>query len=89
MTIETKKIEISEELKRKIDMVCRFTNTTPIIVNGGVKSIVGTNIAYALPHKIFIKNNLYLIFEECEDVFINSLNSKIKFKDLENYIKAN
>ena len=27
LTIETKTLEISEKLKRKVEMVCRFTNT--------------------------------------------------------------
>lgn len=26
LTIETKKLEISDELKRKVEMICRFAN---------------------------------------------------------------
>ena len=29
LTIETKELKISDKLKRKIDMIGRFTNTTP------------------------------------------------------------
>ena len=39
LQIETKEIKISEELKRKIEMIGRFTNTKPIIKNGSVGNI--------------------------------------------------
>ena len=39
LIIETKEIKISDELKRKIDMVCRFINTKPIIKNGSVRKL--------------------------------------------------
>ena len=66
--IETKNLKISEELNRKIDMICQF--------------------AYVKPHILKVKNNDYLIFEEYDEVFINGYKDKIKFKDLEEYIKA-
>ena len=31
LNIETKELKISDKLKRKIEMIRRFTNTTPII----------------------------------------------------------
>ena len=68
LKIETKELKISE-LKRKIEIIGRFTNTTPIISNDSIKNITGTNVAYVMPHIIVIKNNKYLIFDEC-DVFI-------------------
>ena len=89
LTIETKKIEISEKLKRKIEMICRFANVKPNIKNGNIKSIKGTNIAYVKPHILTINNIDYLIFEECADIFVNGYDTKIKFKDLEQYIKLN
>ncbi len=89
LTMETKELQISEELKKKIDMVCRFTCTTPTYQSGKIKSIKGTNIAYVRPHIITIKNTRYLMFDECDDIFINGYNEKIKFKDLEKYIKEN
>lgn len=45
LNIETKELKISDKLKRKIEMIVRFTNTTPNINNGCVKNITGTNIA--------------------------------------------
>ena len=85
LNIETKELKISDKLKRKIEMIGRFTNTTPIINNGYVKNITGTNVAYVMPHIIVIKNNKYLIFDECDDVYINTFNSKISFDYHNNY----
>ena len=87
LTIETKELKISDELKRKVEMICRFANVKYTLKNEYIKNIKETNIAYVKPHVLKIKNNDYLIFEECDDIFINGYNKKIKFKDLENYIK--
>ena len=89
MIIETKQLIISEELKRKVELICRFANAKYTLINGNIKSIKNTNIAYVRPHILRVKNNDYLIFEECDDIFINGYQNKIKFKDLEDYIKAN
>jgi hypothetical protein len=89
MTIETKELQISNELKRKIEMICRFAYVDYSLTNGNIKSIKDTNIAYVKPHILRVKNNDYLIFEECDDIFINGYKEKIKFKDLEQYIKEN
>ena len=88
LSIETKELKINDKLKRKIELIGRFTNTTPIINNGCVKNIIGINVAYVMPHIIVIKNNKYLIFDECDDVYINTFKSKISFKDLEDYINT-
>ena len=88
LNIETKELKISNKLKRRIDMIERFINTTPIINNGSIKNITGTNVAYVMSHIIVIKNNKYLIFDKCDDVYINTFNNKIVFKDLEDYINS-
>lgn len=88
MTIETKELKINEELKRKVEMVCRFANVKYTIINGNIKSIKNTNIAMVKPHIVKIKGIDYLIFDDCNDIFINGYKEKIKFKDFEDYIKA-
>lgn len=79
--IETKNLKISEELNRKIDMICRFACVKYEFIPGNIKSIKNTNIAYAKPHILKVKENDYLILEETEEVFINGYNEKIKLKD--------
>ena len=63
MTIETKELKISEELKRKVEMVCRFANVKYTIINGNIKSIKNTNIAMIKPHIVKIKGIDYLVFD--------------------------
>ena len=71
MIIETKQLIISEELKRKLVLICRFANVDYTLTNGNIKNIKNTNIAYVKPHILRIKETDYLIFEECDDIFIN------------------
>ena len=52
MTIETKELLISEELKRKVEMICKFANVKYSIINGNIKSIKNTNIAYVKPRGV-------------------------------------
>lgn len=89
MTIETKALVISEELRKKVDMICRFASVKYELVNGSIISIKSTNIAYTKPHILKVNGNDYLLFDECEDIFINGYDNKIKFKDLEEHLKEN
>ena len=83
LNIETKELKRNDKFKRKIEMIGKFTNTTPIINNGYVKNITGANVAYVMPHIIVIKNNKYLMFDECDNTYVNTFKIKISFKDLE------
>lgn len=85
--IENKNLKISDELNRKIDMICRFACVKYEFMSGNIKSVKNTNIAYVKPHILKVKGNDYLILEECEEVFINGYNKKIKLKDMPNIIK--
>ena len=89
MTIETKKLVISEELKRKVEMICKFAYVEYSFTNGYIINLKNTHIACVKPHVLKVKGNDYLIFEDSENVFINGYNKKIKFKDLEQYLKMN
>ena len=89
MTIETKKLVISEELKRKVEMICKFAYVEYFFTNGYIINLKKTNIAYVKLHILKVKGNDYLIFEDSENIFINGYNNKIKFKDLEQYLKMN
>ena len=88
ITIETKEIVIGEELKRKVEMICRFTNTKPIIKNGSIRSLKGTNIRYIEPHRIVINDITFLVFNYSNGLYIKNLNKKLDLKDLEEYLKS-
>ena len=63
LNIETKELKISDKLKRKVEMVCRFVNVKYTIINGNIKSIKNTNIAMIKPHIVKIKGIDYLVFD--------------------------
>lgn len=88
MTIETKELVISEELKRKVEMICRFAYAEYSITIGNIKSIKNTNIAYVKTHIVRINNINYLLFDNSDYIFINGYDKKIEFKYFENYIKS-
>ncbi len=88
MTIETKELVISEELKKKIDMICKFACVKYEFINGCIINLKNTNIAYTKPHILKVNGNDYLLFDDCDDIFINGYNKKIKFKYLEKYLKS-
>lgn len=39
LTIETKQLVISDKLRKKIEMMCKFLCVKSIIINGSIKSI--------------------------------------------------
>ena len=49
LTIETKELNISEALRNKVDMICKFAYAKPTYINGNIRNIKGTNIAYVKP----------------------------------------
>ena len=65
LNIETKELKISVKLKRKIETIGRFTNTTPIINNGSIKNIAGTNVAYVI--------KLTLKYQKIKKMYIQKL----------------
>lgn len=87
LTIETKELNISEELKKKVDIIYKFAYAKPTYKNGNIRNIKGNNIAYVKPHIITINQIDYLMLDECDDIYIIVYDKKIKFKDLLEYIK--
>lgn len=80
MTLETKELVIGEELKKKVDMICKFACRKYKLINGSIISKKNTNIAYVKPHILKVNNNDYLLFDECDNVFINGYDKRIKLK---------
>ena len=80
-------IEIEESLESRLRVICDFCNTTPTIINGSIRRVEHTNLTYIEPHRIIIKDNLYLAFNYSNEIYIQNLGKKIKLTELENYIK--
>ena len=79
---------IEESLKRKIEFICDFCNTTPEFINGSIRKIDKTNLTYIEPHRIIINNITFLAFNYSNEIFIENLSNNIKLSDLENYLKS-
>ncbi len=41
-----KEIDMEESLKKRIEIICDFCNTTPTFINGSIRKIDKTNLAY-------------------------------------------
>ena len=85
--IITRKIDMEDGLKQRIDLICEFCHTTPKYINGSIRKIDKTNLSYLEPHKIIIKGKTFLAFNYSNDIYINNLSKRIKLVELENYIK--
>ena len=88
VTIRNEKIEIEEALKNKIEFICGFCGTTPIIYTGSIKMIEHTNLQYVEPHRVIIKGITFLAFNYENTLYIENLNNAIPLNDLEQYIKS-
>ena len=81
-------VRMEESLRKRLEIICDFCNTTPTIINGSIRKVDKTNLSYIEPHKIIIKNNVFLAFNYSNEIYINNLSRKIKINELENYIKS-
>ena len=88
VSVIKKEIEIEESLKKKIEFICSFCNTTPIIENGSLRTIERTNLSYVEPHRIIIKGITFLAFNYETNIYIENLSNTILIKNLEKYIKS-
>ena len=84
----TQEIEIDESLKKKIEFICSFCNTTPIIENGSLRTIERTNLAYVEPNRIIIKGITFIAFNYETSIYVEDLSKRLLIKDLEDYIKS-
>ena len=83
-----KEIDMEESLKKRLEIICDFCNTTPTIINGSIRKIDKTNLNYIEPHRIIINNVMFLAFNYSNEIYINNLSKKLKISELENYIKT-
>ena len=54
MLFRSKELEFDDELKKKIEFICGFCNTTPTIINGSIRKVDKTNLSYS--NEICINN---------------------------------
>ena len=87
INIIKQEIPIDESLKKKLEFICDFCNTTPTFINGSIRKIDKTNLSYIEPHRVIVKDTTFLAFNYSTDIYVGSLNKKIQLVELEDYIK--
>lgn len=88
INIIKQEIPIDESLKKKLEFICDFCNTTPTFINGSIRKIDKSNLNYVEPHRVIIKGITFLAFNYSTDIYIKNLNYKIQLSELENHIKS-
>ena len=91
ISIVKKKNKISRDLLSKIEWACRLNAIKlehQMILEGCLRVIEHTNLAYVEPHRVIIKNNLYLFFNEHEYFYIGSLANKYPLSKLRDFISG-
>ena len=88
MHLIKERLAIEENLEKRIKNTLTFLNIKSKIKRGNIINIPKTNLAYIEPHKLEINNITYLLFNECENVYINTLEKAIPLNKLEDYIKS-
>lgn len=87
LSIVKKEINISKKLKSKIEWTCKLKQVTPKIINGSLRIVEHTNLAYVEPHRVIIKGKLYLFFNEQNYFYIDSLENKYPLSKFNEYIE--
>lgn len=87
LNITREEVAIDETLRKKLEFICEFAHTKPLITNGFIHKIDKTNLFYVEPNKVIINGVTFLIFNYSDDVYIKNLYKKIKLSELEQYIK--
>ena len=82
INIIKQEIPIDESLKKKLEFICDFCNTTPTFINGSIRKIDKSNLAYVEPHKVIINNIMFLVFNYSNNVYIKNFGNRIKINEL-------
>ncbi len=77
LNIIKEKLEISPDLKKKINWAKNYTSVSITIEKGALIKLKPTNIAYVDPHKVIINNYTFLFFNGIDIFYINTLKEKV------------
>ena len=89
ISIVKKKNKIKRELLSKIEWACSLNAIKlehEMIYEGCLRIIEHTNLAYVEPHRVIIKDKLYLFFNEHDYFYIGDLRYKYHLSQLKDYI---
>ena len=83
-----KKLELEERDKLKFDMIGNFVGCKPKIISESIRKIERTNISYIEPHRAIYNDKTFLFFNYTNEVYIETLENKIKISELESYLRT-
>lgn len=83
LNVVKEKLELSPDLRKKINCASKYTSTSITLEKGALIKLEQTNIAYVDPHIVIINNIKFLFFNGVDCFYINSLNDKYEFSELE------
>ena len=81
--------KIRRDLLSKIEGACKFSSIEleqQVVIEGCLRVIEHTNLAYVEPHRVIIKDCLYLFFNEHGYFYVNDLRTKSPLPKLQEYI---
>ena len=87
LNIIKEKLDLSPDLKKKIDWAKNYTSTPITLEKGHLIRLEPSNLAYVDPHKVKINNYTFLFFNGVDTFYINNLNDKHNLSELEKYFK--
>ena len=87
MNVIKQKLQFEERLKKRLQFICKFSKSPSTFINGSIRKIENTNLAYIEPHKVIVNGITLLVFNYSDDVYISNLSKKIKLSELETYLK--
>ena len=56
LNVVKEKLELSPDLRKKINLTCKYTSTSITLKKGALIKLEPTNIAYVDPHKVIIND---------------------------------
>ena len=86
MKIIKQELQFDESLKQRLEFICEFSKVTPTFINGSIRKLEKTNLTYIEPHRVIIKDKLYLFFNEHDYFYIGDLRYKYHLSQLKDYI---
>lgn len=87
LNIIKEKLEISPNLKKRINWASKYTSTPIKLEKGHLIKLEPTNIAYVDPHKVIINDYTFLFFNGVDSFYVNNLNEQHNLSELEKYFK--
>ena len=74
-------IDMEESLRKRLEIICDFCNTTPTFINGSIRRTDKTNLSCIEPHRIIINNMTFLAFNYFNEIYINNLEKKLRYQN--------